>query len=184
MRLGFRLVDVFAERPFQGNQLCVVPEDISLTDERMLAVAKEIGFSETTFVTGAGGDRYSMRIFTPGAELPFAGHPTLGTAFVLASEGRVSTPVTQTVAAGEFPVHVDVSGHRARVRQLAAAFYPPVDDVRAVAEAVGLPVEALRPDVQPRLVSTGIGHLIVGAVSEDAVVAARPDGDALRTLLE
>ena len=78
----------------------------------MQAIAKEIGFSETTFVTEAAGDRYAMRIFTPGPELPFAGHPTLGTAFVMVSEGRVSTPATQVIAAGEIPVEVDVEAHR------------------------------------------------------------------------
>lgn len=187
MRIPFRLVDVFAERPLEGNQLCVVPEpDVvkGLATDRMQALAGEIGFSETTFVTVADGDRYSMRIFTPGKELPFAGHPTLGTAFVLASERRVSSSATQTVAAGEFAVEVNVDRHRARMRQLEATIGPPVDDVARVAKAVGLPVQALRTDVQPRPVSTGIGHLIVGAVSEDALLAARPDDDALRELLE
>src|SRR5947208_9401793 len=126
MRLGFRLVDVFAKRPLQGNQLCVVPEETSMTDARMLAVAKEIGFSETTFVTSAGGDRYSMRIFTPGGELPFAGHPTLGTAFVLVSEGRITSPATQHVAAGEFAMEVDGAAGTARMRQRDPEFDPPV----------------------------------------------------------
>ena len=75
-------------------------EPPELDETTMQALAKEIGFSETTFVAEAGGDRYSMRIFTPGAELPFAGHPTLGTAFVMVSEGRVTSPAVQVVAAG------------------------------------------------------------------------------------
>ena len=95
VNVPFRLVDVFTPRPLAGNQLCVVPEPGDLDDAEMQAIAKEIGFSETTFVTEATGDRYAMRIFTPGQELPFAGHPTLGTAFVLVSEGRVSSPATQ-----------------------------------------------------------------------------------------
>src|SRR5207245_1586897 len=89
MEVPFRLVDVFTDRPLAGNQLCVVPETPpGLKSELMQALAPEIGFSETTFVTEAGGDRYAMRIFTPGMELPFAGHPTVGTAFLLAAEGR------------------------------------------------------------------------------------------------
>jgi len=87
VNVPFRLVDVFTLRPLSGNQLCVVPEPIDVDEETMQALAREIGFSETTFVTEAAGDRYAMRIFTPGQELPFAGHPTLGTAFVLVSEG-------------------------------------------------------------------------------------------------
>ena len=109
VNVPFRLVDVFTPRPLAGNQLCVVPEPGQLDDAEMQAIAKEIGFSETTFVTEAAGDRYAMRIFTPGQELPFAGHPTLGTAFVLVSEGRVSTPATQVIAAGLIPVEVDVA---------------------------------------------------------------------------
>ena len=88
VEVPFRLVDVFCERPLAGNQLCVVPEPASLEDATMQSLAREIGFSETTFVTAYDDDRYSMRIFTPDAELPFAGHPTLGTAFVMVEEGR------------------------------------------------------------------------------------------------
>src|SRR5438093_13154247 len=109
MEVSFRLVDVFTERAFAGNQLCVVPESqADLTSEQMQTLAKEIGFSETTFVTSSGGDRYTVRIFTPGEELPFAGHPTLGTAFTMVSEGRVTSPVVQTSPAGEVPVEIDV----------------------------------------------------------------------------
>src|SRR5437868_4681723 len=90
----------------------------------MQAIAREIGFSETTFVTEAGGDRYAMRIFTPAAELPFAGHPTLGTAFVMVSEGRVKSPATQVLSAGEFVVDVDLDGGFVRMEQLLPRFGP------------------------------------------------------------
>jgi trans-2,3-dihydro-3-hydroxyanthranilate isomerase len=120
MRVPFRLVDVFTPQPLAGNQLCVVPEPGDLDDRMMLALAQEVGFSETTYVTEAGGDRYGMRIFTPVSELPFAGHPTLGTAFVLASESRISSPATQVVAAGEIPVE-GRRRRRLRVDDAAAA---------------------------------------------------------------
>ncbi|MGZ4154971.1 MAG: PhzF family phenazine biosynthesis protein, partial [Actinomycetota bacterium] len=81
MRVPFRLLDVFCVGPFTGNQLCVVPDAADLDDATMQSIAREIGFSETTFVTSVGDDAYDVRIFTPGQELPFAGHPTLGTAF-------------------------------------------------------------------------------------------------------
>src|SRR5206468_3784161 len=68
----------------------------------------EMGFSESTFVLEAERDRYRMRIFTPEREMPFAGHPTLGTAFVLAAEGRIGPSATQAVTAGEFGVEVDL----------------------------------------------------------------------------
>src|SRR2546423_6954989 len=109
MDVPFRLVDVFTERPFAGNQLCVVPETPpGMTGEQMHTVAQEIGFSETTFVTEAGGGRYTMRIFTPAEELPFAGHPTLGTAFTLATEGTIEPEAIQTTTMGEVPVEVDL----------------------------------------------------------------------------
>ncbi|MEX1046894.1 MAG: PhzF family phenazine biosynthesis protein [Actinomycetota bacterium] len=183
MKVPFRLVDVFAERPLAGNQLCVVPENPGLDDTAMQGLASEIGFSETTFVTEASSDRYSMRIFTPGAELPFAGHPTLGTAFVLVSEGRVRSPATQVVKAGEFEVEADPTTNTARMRQLPPAFGPIASDLQEVAEAAGLSVRDLRPDLPPQVVSTGLPHLIVPAASVSAVKhAERNDGTLARLL--
>ena len=109
MDVGFRLVDAFTEIPFHGNRLCVVPETPgSFSTEQMKTLALEMNFSETTFVTEARPDGYRMRIFTPDAELPFAGHPTIGTAYTLASEGRTSTGTVQTTALGDVPVEVDL----------------------------------------------------------------------------
>jgi trans-2,3-dihydro-3-hydroxyanthranilate isomerase len=186
MRVPFRLVDVFTDRPLAGNQLCVVPDPEvvrGLSAETMQSIALEIGFSETTFVTSAGGSRYSMRIFTPGMELPFAGHPTLGTAFVLVSQGRVASPVTQEVAAGEFQVEVNPVGRSARMRQRPPQFGPPVEDLGAVAAAAGLRREELNLELRPAVVSTGLPHLIVAAADENAVARARPDEAALGEVL-
>ena len=111
VEVSFRLVDVFTPVPFAGNQLCVVPDPpVDLDATTMQALAQEIGLSETTFVTGVRSGGYDVRIFTPDAELPFAGHPTLGTAFTLASEDRVGAHVVQTSAAGDVPVDVDLRG--------------------------------------------------------------------------
>lgn len=161
MDIPFRIVDVFCERPFEGNQLCVVPEPGDLDAEAMQTLAREIGFSETTFVTEAAGDRYSMRIFTPGQELPFAGHPTIGTAFVLATEGRISSQATQVVAAGEYPVEVDLATGRARMRQLPPIFGDVYEDRALAARAAGLEPGDLRDEVPMQLVSTGLAHLMV-----------------------
>ena len=101
MRISFRLVDVFTEVPFAGNQLCVVSETPpGLTTEQMQTITREINFSETTFVTAVRTDGYDVRIFTPDGELPFAGHPTLGTAFTLVQAGMVPSPVVQTSRRG------------------------------------------------------------------------------------
>jgi trans-2,3-dihydro-3-hydroxyanthranilate isomerase len=185
VEIPFRLIDVFTDRPLAGNQLCVVPDPPrGLTDELMQAIAREIGFSETTFVTGAAGDRYAMRIFTPGMEIPFGGHPTLGTAFLLAAEGRISSPVTQVVEAGEFRVEVDVSAGRARVLQHPPEFGPEAPALAPLAKAVGLVERDLREDLWPQAVSTGMAHLMVAVKDADAVARARPDGDAIAPILD
>jgi len=90
--LAFDVVDVFADEAFAGNQLAVVHDTAGLTDAQLLALTREFGFSETAFPSGGGGagDRYRVRIYTPGGEIPFAGHPTLGTAWVLRSVGLLT----------------------------------------------------------------------------------------------
>ena len=178
----FRLVDVFCERPLSGNQLCVAPEPGSLDDATMQSLAREIGFSETTFVTAYDDDRYSMRIFTPGAELPFAGHPTLGTAFVMVAEGRVSSPLTQVVAAGEFPVEVDLDRGFATMHQLPPTFGPEIADLDGVAAGGGLTPADLHPDLPPQLVSTGLPHLLVPVRDEATLRRATRNDDAVRAL--
>ena len=85
-RHGLDIVDVFAEAPLAGNQLAVVRDASQLTTERMQAMALEMNYSETTFVISESSDRARVRIFTPTQELPFAGHPTLGTAWLLARQ--------------------------------------------------------------------------------------------------
>ena len=89
MRVPFVVADVFTDRPLAGNQLMVVPDAAGLDEGRMLALAREIGFSESTFVEEADGHRYRMRIFTPFVEMPMAGHPTVGSAFALADAGLI-----------------------------------------------------------------------------------------------
>ncbi len=101
------IVDVFAEARLTGNPLGVVLNAQTLSAERMQAVARELGFSETTFVTGRGSEGWRVRIFTPEEELPFAGHPTLGTAWVLHDGLDV---VTLELAVGPITVSFDSSG--------------------------------------------------------------------------
>lgn len=184
MPIPFRLVDVFTDRPLAGNQLCVVPDPLDLPDGLMQAIAREIGFSETTFVTSASHGGYSMRIFTPGSELPFAGHPTLGTAFVMVAEGRCAASLVQRTEVGEVPVEVDTAAGLASMRQPPPAFGPELEGREQMATALRLPVGALRQDLPVRVATTGLPHLMVAAAGEEAVAAARPDGDLVEALLE
>src|SRR3954470_420918 len=156
MRIPFRLVDVFAEAPFGGNQLCVVPETPPELDAAtMQALALEIGFSGTTFVTAVRPDGYDVRIFTPEDELPFAGHPTLGTAFTLAREGMIGPEAVQRCGAGDIPVGIDLGAGTATMRQLAPGFGAEVADRAAVAAAAGLEAVDLVGDLPIVPVSTG-----------------------------
>ena len=112
MRLGYDIVDVFTDRPFAGNQLAVVHGAGDLSTAQCQAIAREFNFSETTFPVPESDDGYAVRIFTPGSEIPFAGHPTLGTAWVLRDRGLLAgDAVTQHCGAGD--VGVRFTGDRA-----------------------------------------------------------------------
>ncbi|RYP88422.1 PhzF family phenazine biosynthesis protein [Nocardioides guangzhouensis] len=107
-QLAFDVVDVFAESPYAGNQLAVVHGGADLTDAQRLAIAQEFGYSETTFPTARSRSAYDVRILTPSAEIPFAGHPTLGTAWVLRERGEIDGgAVVQHCGAGEVRVAFD-----------------------------------------------------------------------------
>lgn len=101
----FVIADVFTDRPFSGNQLAVFPDAQGLSDRAMRAIAREFNFPETTFVL----PDWRVRIFTPKSELPFAGHPTVGTAAVLARLGKVDLPGRIVLEEGIGPVPVDVA---------------------------------------------------------------------------
>ena len=109
MSAPYLVVDVFARAPLEGNGLAVFPEPGSVDPALMQKIAREINLSETTFVTGVGSGGYDVRIFTPSDELPFAGHPTLGTAWVLRRHLGVLSgdEIAQRSAAGETTVSIE-----------------------------------------------------------------------------
>jgi trans-2,3-dihydro-3-hydroxyanthranilate isomerase len=176
MDVAFRLLDVFTDRMFAGNQLCVVAEPPpELTADTMQALAAEIAFSETTFVTAYGGDGYDVRIFTPVSELPFAGHPTLGTAFVVVDEGRAPAALTQRCLAGEIPVTIDLATGSGWMRQLPPRLDPPIADREAVAAAAGLVAGDLVAELPVIRASTGLPHLLVPVRDEVTLRRAARD---------
>ncbi len=179
MRVRFRLVDVFTEAPFAGNQLCVVVDPPAELDAPMMqTLAKEIGFSETTFVTEAVEDRYAMRIFTPNRELPFAGHPTLGTAFTLAHDGLITSPAVQTTSVGEVPVEANVDTGFAWMTQRPPAFGDEFGVRDLLARAAGLDARDLHPDLPAQIVSTGLGPLLIPVRDQTTLRRAERDGRA------
>ncbi len=112
--MKFYIVDVFAEEKYTGNQLAVFTNIGSLSDKGMQQIAKEMNYSETTFIVSEDirGGGYDVRIFTPKGELPFAGHPTLGTAYVLQKEviKQLSENITLNLKVGQIPVSLRYSG--------------------------------------------------------------------------
>jgi trans-2,3-dihydro-3-hydroxyanthranilate isomerase len=144
----------------------------------MQTLAREINFSETTFVTSRDATGYTLRIFTAASELPFAGHPTLGTAFTLASQGLVPADLTQHCAAGDIPVRVDLAAGTASMRQLAPVFGAPVNYRAAVARAAGLEPEDLVEELPVMSGSSGIAHLMVPVRDEETLRRAQRRGAA------
>jgi len=177
MRLPFRILNVFsvAGDPFSGNPLCVFPEAEGLSLSVMQAFARQTNLSETTFVLPpeAVDTDARVRIFTPSYEMPFAGHPTLGTAHVVAA-GR--SRVALGLNAGR--VEVTLAGDRAELR---AAVLPKVSRPQAsaaeIAGMVGLDASAL--DGEPAWVNTGVEQLVVPVRSSEHVRAAVPVADSL-----
>jgi trans-2,3-dihydro-3-hydroxyanthranilate isomerase len=171
----FYVCDVFTDRALQGNQLGVFVDGRPFTDDERQRLARELNFAETVFLfpPEQGGDA-RVRIFTPALELPFAGHPVLGTAFVVGS-ARGLDHVTLEVPAGVFGIARD--GRFGRMQQ---RFAPPepYDRERELLDALGvaqvrLPVEVYR---------NGPSHVFVALRSEDEVTALRPDAAALQEL--
>jgi trans-2,3-dihydro-3-hydroxyanthranilate isomerase len=185
MDVPFRLVDAFTETPFQGNRLCVVPETPEgFTTEQMAMLALETNFSETTFVIEAHPHGYRMRIFTPDAELPFAGHPTIGTALTLANEGRTSTTTIQTTAVGDVPVEVDLDRGFAWMTQPEPTVGREFDDRSLVAAASGLEPADLDTNLPMQVISTGLGPLLVPVRDEATLRRAERYEPAVRRATE
>ena len=186
-RRPYTVLDVFTDRPLAGNALAVVHDADGLDDETMLSFARETRLSETTFVqtAGAAGADYRNRIFTVAGEVPFAGHPSLGTAVAVArARGEREARYVQQTGAGLQPVEVSVSGDRARasVLQEPARFGDQVEAAPVMA-AVGLDAVAADPALPPQIVSTGLATLVAPVLEAAAVSRAAPDFDALDALL-
>jgi len=181
MRLNYHLLDVFSERQFGGNQLAVFPDPPrDLPARAMQAIAKELNLSETTFVFPPHdkSSDFRLRIFTPAAELPMAGHPTIGSAYMLArlgTLGRIDGEKSITFEEGVGPITVTLraraDGEPAEVwmRQPSPQFLDIHDDRRLIAEILSLSADELRPDAPVQVLSSGLPFLYVAIKSLDAV---------------
>ena len=190
MKVSFVTCDVFTDRPFTGNPLLVVPDARGMTTAQMQAVAREINYSESTFVLPAADPKhaYLQRTFVPVKEIPYAGHPTVGTAVVMAALGKVAAgapdgvhPVTIEVGFGPLALELlkkDGRVARVRMQQRRPEWRGPVtaDDVKGqIAAALGVPFAALHPSLPPQAVGTGNTFLMVPLASVEAVASALAD---------
>ncbi len=182
-------VDVFTERRFEGNALAVFPDARGLDEATMQRIARELNLSETVFVFApkASGAVAALRMFTPGFEVPFAGHPTIGTAFVLNAAGRLPPGPCEFVFEEPVgPVRVRIEGGP---RFMAWLTTPPVtlggtvDDRDALADALGLRSDDLRPEIPAQVASAGNPFLYVALRDEAAVDRSSVDSRGLQRAL-
>ena len=178
--LEYSIADAFTATPLEGNPVAVFRDGSGLTAEKMQRIAREMNLSETTFVLPAinGGDA-RIRIFTPVNELPFAGHPMLGTAFVLGQQARADRLVVET-AMGPVPLRFQWDGDRITTAWMhqPVPSWEPYQRAGFLLEALGLseaalPVEAYR---------NGPRHVLVALPDLDTLWAVRPDLRALAEL--
>ena len=188
----FLQLDVFTDHLFGGNQLAVFPDGRGLTTEMMQAIAREMNFSETTFVLPA--DRpdtdFRMRIFTPGFEMPMAGHPTIGSAFALARTGAIAPGRESFVfglGIGPTPVTLtwkDQDLSFAWMTQSLPTFSEPLANRGLAATAIGLSDAAVGGAGLPvQVVSCGVPFVLVPLATRRAVDSAMINREALDTLL-
>jgi trans-2,3-dihydro-3-hydroxyanthranilate isomerase len=187
--LRFHIVDVFAEAKYAGNQLAIFRNTVRLPPDEMQAIAREMHFSETTFILDdaprAGG--FDVRIFTPGEEVPFAGHPTLGTAHIIRREiaGLDARQIVLNLKVGPIPVTVHPAPDGSVLywmRQVEPAFGN-VLGRSAVAQVLGIDREDIDPRFPVEEVSTGLPHIIVPVKNLAALRRIRVARDAYFALI-
>jgi len=182
----FYLLDVFAENKYSGNQLAVIRVRNPLSDNDMQRIAREINFSETTFILSEtprdGG--YDVRIFTPGEEVPFAGHPTLGTAYVIRNEIARDTVdrIVLNLKVGQIPVTFGKDGI-AWMKQLEPVFGKTLDRA-TLAPVLGLKLDEIDARFPIEEVSTGLPHILVPLRSLESLKRARVDRDLYFDLIK
>ncbi len=193
MEHRFYTLDVFTTTRFEGNPLAVITDGDGLSDDAMLAIAREMNLSETVFVQKPTDDRAlaRLRIFTTRQELKLAGHPVIGTWFLLAELGVVPAQeggvhVMQQTGAGILPVEIrfkDGRPQRVTMTQIEAAFRPAKLNKKKFAAALGISPKDFDPKLEPEYVSTGIFNLMVPLRSRAALAKIQMNVLDLRRLL-
>lgn len=182
----FSQLDVFTATPLAGNPLAVFPDAEGLSPAQMQALAREMNLSETTFVWPSTRATRRVRFFTPTAEIPLAGHPTIGTWWLLATLGRLAIPgdgihrLTQETGAGVLPVDLRIEGGRLRevvMTQALPEFGESISDTGRLAKALGADGDLLPAEPAPQVVSTGLPQAMI-PIRSLAALKALPSGGA------
>jgi len=183
--MKFYIVDCFAQQKYQGNQLAVFIPDYKISIGEMQKIAKEMGFSETSFILSDKQENggYDVRIFTPDVEVPFAGHPTIGTAYIIHKmiEKGKSKKVILNLKAGAIPVTVD-DGNLVMTQN--EPEFGEIFDKKVLAEVVSIGEKDIRTDYPIQWVSTGLGAIIVPLKSVEAIEKCRVNHIAFQNFIE
>ena len=169
---SYRIVNVFAESPLAGNPLAVFEDGSAFDDATMQSLALQFNLSETTFVMPSTTASARVRIFTPTFEMPFAGHPTLGTAHVVRDLLHAGDDVTLEMRAGTIPVHA--SGDVWTLTANAPRHRRPSTSREVLAHMLGLQAADIAAGVEPLWVDAGTEQLVIPLASFDAVRRAQP----------
>jgi trans-2,3-dihydro-3-hydroxyanthranilate isomerase len=185
---AIKIVDAFTSVPFTGNACGVVTDAAGLDDAQMQRIAREMNLSETTFVLPSEVADFRVRFFTPGREIPLAGHPTIATMHALVEEGRIAVSgagsrIHQETLAGVLPVDLerDREGLRVIMTQATPQFGAELER-DAVARALGIAARDLAGGPAPQVVSTGTAQAMVLVRSLDVLRRLRPDAAAMADL--
>jgi PhzF family phenazine biosynthesis protein len=176
----------FTDRPSGGNPAGVVLDAAGMSDEQMLAIAVELGYSETAFLTGGEGAEREIRYFSPLAEVPFCGHATVATAVALAERDGAGEVVFQT-RSGPVPVSTRLDD-QGRITATLTSVAPHVDeleemDLDEALAALGWAREELDPELPPRVGFAGAHHLVIGAATRERLADLDYDFDRLGALM-
>ncbi|MCP4363046.1 MAG: PhzF family phenazine biosynthesis protein [Chloroflexi bacterium] len=184
----FMQVDAFTTRPLAGNPCAILFEADDLSDNQMLAIAKEMNLSETSFVMRSETADFRARYFTPAEEIPLAGHPTIATAFALVESGRLAltghcTPFTLELQVG--PIQIEIFAEEGTIERIVMAQKKPQfmsrHDPALVMPMFGLTADDALPGVPLQTVSAGTPQLMIPLQDLDALRQARLDGAAYET---
>lgn len=186
-KINFSIVDVFSQGKYTGNQLAVFKNAQNISSSHMQQIAKEINYSETTFILSDSktDNGYDVRIFTPNEEVPFAGHPTLGTAYIIQNEiiGEPIEKLILNVKAGQVPVSIDKQEQLLWMEQNNPTFGRILDTIK-VSEVLNIDKEYIDDRFPIQEVSTGLPVIIVPLKSLEAVKKVKINKDKYYELIE